>query len=95
MTVKDREFLEQMSRMDDLAEHPDALTPSGCCGHCATQIAMASAARQLLEQDGTIFQWSDLFRSIWQNSKYYKLYQEELAAGRNPQEAFAAKGWEL
>jgi hypothetical protein len=97
-TLSDREFLETMARCDRLADHPDALEAAGTCGTCATLICHAEAARHLLAEgevlDG-IKKWSELSRQMWQDTKYFKLYQEEQEAGRDPHEAFNQRGWEL
>jgi hypothetical protein len=86
----DQEFLQHMSVADKLIDHQDG------CGHCAHQVIMAQVARELLERgDGTIEEWSIEAKKRWQEGKYFKLYQEEIAAGRNPEEAFNEKGWEM
>lgn len=88
----DREFLERMTMMDDMVDHWDN------CGHCATQIAMAAAARELLEKNDVfdgMEKWTELWKEKWQATKYYKLYQQEKEAGRNPQDAFDERGWEM
>lgn len=88
----DREFLESMSRGDRLVDHADD------CGHCGMQIVMAEAARELLA-DGEILdgiaKWSRLTKIRWEETKYFKLYQSEKAAGRDPRQAFEERGWEM
>ena len=90
--MSDREFLESMARSDRLVDHEDN------CGHCAMMIIMAQTARDLLAEgevlDG-MAKWADEHRRRWQESKYFKLYQEEQAAGRDPAKAFEARGWEM
>jgi hypothetical protein len=91
-TMSDREFLESMARSDRLVDHEDN------CGHCAMQIIMAQTARDLLAEgeilDG-IAKWGAEHRRRWEESKYFKLYQEEKAAGRDPRLAFEQRGWEM
>ncbi len=62
------------------------------------QIIMVQTARDLLAEgdilDG-IARWSGEHRRRWEQSKYFKLYQAEKAAGRNPRKAFAQRRWEM
>jgi hypothetical protein len=91
-SMSDREFLESMARCDRLVDHEDD------CGHCAMQIIQAQTARDLLAEgeilDG-IHKWSVESRRRWEQSKYFKLYQAEKAAGRDPHKAFEERGWEM
>lgn len=90
--MTDREFLESMATSDSLVDHKDN------CGVCGHQIVMGEAARQLLTandvEDG-IAKWSDLAKKMWEETKYFKLYQEEVAAGRDPHKAFDERQWEM
>jgi hypothetical protein len=90
--MSDREFLESMARADQFVDHEDN------CGHCATQIIQAQTARDLLAEgevlDG-IAKWSAEWTRRWQQTKYFQLYQQEKAAGRDPQKAFEERGWEM
>jgi hypothetical protein len=87
----DKEFLESMSNMDALVDHEDG------CGQCEHQRIMAQTARDLLAAgnitDG-IKQWSDESMRRWNETKYVKLWHEEVAAGRDPHKAFEERGWE-
>jgi hypothetical protein len=91
-TLSDREFLESMARKDRLIDHEDN------CGHCYTLVCMAEAARYLLAEgeilDG-IAKWNEEFTRRWHDSKYFKLYQAELKAGRDPKKAFKERAWEM
>jgi hypothetical protein len=91
-TLSDRAFLESMARKDRLIDHDDN------CGHCYTLVCMAEAARYLLAEgeilDG-IAKWNDEFERRWHDSKYFKLYQAEVEAGRDPKKAFTERGWEM
>jgi len=90
--MSDREFLESMAHADDLVDHEDN------CGHCGMQIVQAQTARDLLAEgeilDG-IAKWVAEHRRRWQETKYFKLYQTEKAAGRDPKKAFEKCGWEM
>src|SRR5208283_3867277 len=91
-SMSDREFLESMARCDRLVDHEDN------CGHCGMQIINAQTARDLLAEgdilDG-IAKWSAESRRRWEETKYFKLYQAEKAAGRDPHKAFEERGWEM
>jgi hypothetical protein len=91
-TMSDREFLESMARADRLVDHEDN------CGHCGMQIVQAQTARDLLAEgeilDG-IAKWAAEHRRRWEQTKYFKLYQAEKAAGRDPGKAFEERGWEM
>lgn len=86
----DQEFLESMSRCDELVDHQDN------CGHCYMQIVMAEVARELVKRgNGTLAEWDDEVKRRWQEGKYFKLYEEERVAGRDPHIAFEERGWEM
>ena len=83
-------LLESMSHMDDFIDHTD-----GTCGHCMTQIIWATVAREMLAvADFDIKKWETESRRRWQETKFFKLWQAEKAAGRDPRDAFTARGWE-
>lgn len=89
-TLSDREFLESTARSDRLIDHEDN------CGHCHMLVCMAEAARHLLAEGDVLdgmTKWDDEWQRRWQGSKYFQLWQEEEAAGRDPK-AFAERGWE-
>jgi hypothetical protein len=86
----DKEVLESLAQSDEGVEHHDD------CGHCGMLIFMAQTARDLLaEKKYSLAFWNEEARRRWQDSKYFKLYQEEKAAGRDPNEAFNERGWEM
>jgi hypothetical protein len=91
-SMSDREFLESMAHADDLIDHEND------CGHCGMQIVQAQTARDLLAEgeilDG-ISKWVAEHRRRWQETKYFKLHQAEVAAGRDPAKAFEERGWEM
>jgi len=89
--MSDQEFLRRMARSDDMVEH------RAKCGLCHNIILGAQVARDMLEageKRDVISKWAEEARRRWQNSKYYKLWQKEVAAGRDPKEAFKKRGWE-
>lgn len=90
--MSDQEFLKSMAHSDSLIDHdPEE------CGQCGHQFIMAQVARDMLAagdvEDG-ICKWSEEATKRWQEGKYFKLWQEAVAQGRDPNEVFAEKGWE-
>jgi hypothetical protein len=81
-----------MARSDELADH-DGET----CGHCHNMILGAEVAREMLEAgeyEDVVGKWATEARRRWEESKFYKLWQEETNAGRDPRQAFRDRGWE-
>lgn len=90
-TLTNRQYLEHVSQMDELLDHDDD------CGQCAHLKILAQTARDLLAKDRIVAPnevWDEAKRR-WQETKYYKLWQEEVVAGRDPNKAFAERGWEV
>jgi hypothetical protein len=91
-TMSDREFLDSMARADQLIDHDVEE-----CGMCFQRFIQAQTARDLLAEgeilDG-IAKWAAESERRWRQSKYFKLWQAELAAGRDPHKAFEERGWE-
>ncbi len=90
--VSDQGFLERMARSDELADH-DGET----CGHCYHLILGAEVAREMIEAgeyEDVVGRWAEETRRRWEDSKFFKLWQEEQAAGRDPHQAFQDRGWE-
>jgi hypothetical protein len=90
--INDQSFLERMARSDRLIEH-DAET----CGKCCYTILGAQVARDMLEAgayEDVLSGWADETRRRWETTKFFKLWQEETEAGRDPHDAFRARGWE-
>lgn len=92
-----RDFLESMSQCDELLDHEDG------CGLCHHRVLDAEAAKEILASypadvdiplKEVVGKWCDLSTKKWQDSKYFKLWQEEKAAGRDPHKAFEERGWE-
>jgi hypothetical protein len=87
-----QDFLDRMARSDELVDHDGE-----SCGHCHNIIVGAEVARELLEAgeyENVIVTWSDETRRRWEASKFFKLWQEETEAGRDPRQAFKDRGWE-
>jgi len=90
--ISDQGFLERMARSDALVDH-DGET----CGMCANMIIGAQVAREMLEAgeyEDVVSKWADEARRRWEETKFFKLWQEETKAGRDPHKAFAERGWE-
>jgi hypothetical protein len=90
--ISDQDFLERMARSDDLVDH-DGET----CGMCHNMILGAQVAREMIEAgeyEDVVSKWAAETRRRWENSKLFKLWQEELKAGRDPHQAFKDRGWE-
>lgn len=90
-TAKD--YIESQSQ-DPLIEHDVEE-----CGMCFHRHLMQQVAQEMLEaqdfaEDAPGRHWDEVTKR-WQQGKYYKLYQEEKAAGRDPAKAFAERGWEM
>ncbi len=86
----DQDFLERMARSDELADH-DGET----CGMCHNMILGAQVAREMLEAgeyEDVVSKWAAEARRRWEQSKFFKLWQEEVQAGRDPHKAFAERG---
>src|SRR5205807_9536547 len=88
----DQDFLERMARSADLVDH-DGET----CGLCHNMILGAQVAREMIEAgvyEDVVSKWAAEARRRWEESKFFKLWQAEQQAGRDPHRAFAERGWE-
>jgi hypothetical protein len=88
----DQDFLERMARSDDLLDH-DGET----CGMCHNLILGAQVAREMIEAgeyEDVVSKWAEEAPRRWEDSKFFKLWQEEKKAGRDPHKAFEDRGWE-
>jgi hypothetical protein len=91
-SISDQDFLERMARSDDLVDH-DGET----CGMCHNIILGAEVAREMLEAgayEDVVSKWAEETQRRWRNSEFFKLWQEEQKAGRDPHQAFKDRGWE-
>jgi hypothetical protein len=85
-------FLERMARSDELADH-DGET----CVQCHNMILGAEVAREMIEAgeyEDVVGKWAAETQRRWQASKFFRLWQEEKEAGRDPRKAFEDRGWE-
>ena len=90
--ISDQDFLERMARSDSVVDH-DGET----CGMCCNVILGAQVAREMLEAgeyENVMSRWAAEARRRWEQSKFFRLWQEERKAGRDPQQAFKDRGWE-
>src|SRR6266550_5953327 len=90
--ISDQDFLERMARSDELVDH-DGET----CGMCHNMILGAQVAREMIEAgeyEDVVSKWSAESRRRWEESKFFKLWQDEQKAGRDPHQAFRDRGWE-
>ena len=90
--IGDQGFLERMARIDALAGHD-----SETCGMCCKMRIDAQVAREMIdagEWEDVVGKWADESQRRWQESKFFKLWQECRAAGVDPHEEFAKRGWE-
>jgi hypothetical protein len=90
--ISDQDFLERMSRSDELADH-DGET----CGRCYYSILGAEVARELIEAgeyEDVVGKWAAETKQRWEKSKFFKLWETEKKAGRDPHKAFKDRGWE-
>ncbi|MCI0680472.1 MAG: hypothetical protein L0Y71_00085 [Gemmataceae bacterium] len=90
--IGDQDFLERMARSDDAVDH-DGET----CGMCHTIILGAEVAREMIEAgeyEDVVSKWAAESLRRWEKSKFFKLWQKEQKAGRDPRQAFAERGWE-
>jgi hypothetical protein len=90
--IGDQDFLDRMARSDREVDH-DGET----CGMCYTIIIGAQVAREMLETgeyEDVVSKWAEEARRRWEETKFFKLWQEETKAGRDPHKAFEERGWE-
>ena len=90
--IGDQDFLERMARSDELVDH-DGET----CGMCHNMILGAQVAREMIaagEYENVVSKWATEARRRWEKSKFFKLWQDEQKAGRDPHQAFQDRGWE-
>jgi hypothetical protein len=90
--ISDQDFLERMARSDDLVDH-DGET----CGMCHNMILGAQVAREMIEAgeyEDVASKWAAETKRRWEKSKFFKLWEKEQEAGRDPHKAFKDRGWE-
>ena len=90
--LSDQDFLERMAESDSLVDHDAEI-----CGMCCNIILGAQVAREMLEAgeyEGVVSKWATEARRRWENTKFFKLWQQETKAKRDPRKAFQKRGWE-
>jgi hypothetical protein len=90
--ISGQDFLERMARGDSLVDH-DGET----CGMCCNMIIQAQLAREMLEAgeyEDVVSKWAEEARRRWEKTKFFRLWQREKKAGRDPHKAFKKRGWE-
>jgi hypothetical protein len=90
--ISDQDFLGRMARSDNLVEH-DGET----CGECHYTILGAEVAREMIdagEYEDVMKKWMADVKWRWEKSKFFKLWNKEKHAGRDPRKAFKDRGWE-
>ena len=90
--ISDQDFLERMARSDELVDH-DGTT----CGQCHYQILGAEVAREMIEAgecEDVVSKWVAEHKRRWEKSKFFKLWEKERKAGRDPRKAFKERRWE-
>src|SRR5271166_6150963 len=90
--ISDQDFLERMARSDELVDH-DGKT----CGQCYYALLGAKVAREMIAAgayEEVVSQWAAETKRRWEKSKFFKLWEKERQAGRDPRKAFQERGWE-
>jgi len=90
--ISDHDFLERMALSDELVDH-DGTT----CGQCHYAILGADVAREMIEAgeyEDVVNKWAAEIKRRWEKSKFFKLWEKEKKAGRDPRKAFKERGWE-
>jgi hypothetical protein len=90
--IGDQDFLECMAQSDELTDH-DGIT----CGQCHYAILGADVARAMIEAgeyEDVVSKWTEETKRRWEKSKFFKLWEKEKKAGRDPHEALKERGWE-
>lgn len=90
--IGDQDFLERMARSDAVVDHDGAT-----CGMCCNIILGAEVAREMLaagEYEDVVSKWAAEARRRWEATPFFKLWQDETRAGRDPHKAFEERGWE-
>lgn len=87
---KVRQFMEVYAHNEDFIDHDVEE-----CGLCCNRAIMGEVSREFLDAGNLDFvALHEEITRRWQDTKFFKLWQEERAAGRDPEVAFAQRGWE-
>jgi hypothetical protein len=90
--MSDQEFLQRMARSDDMVfldPETDGMTYNIVLG--------AQVAREMIEAgeyEDVVHKWAEESQRRWREGKFFKLWQAEKEAGRDPSQAFRDRGWE-
>jgi hypothetical protein len=90
--ISDQGFLERMARSDELVDHDGE-----ACGQCRYAILGAEVAREMIEAgeyEDVVSRWAAETKRRWEKTKFFKLWEKEKKAGRDPRKAFQDRGWE-
>src|SRR5258708_1703291 len=90
--ISGQDFLERMARTDKLLDHDPEK-----CGMCWQRQIGAQVAREMIEAgeyEDVASKWAEEMERRWRKSKFFKLWQKEKKAGRDPRKAFEERGWE-
>jgi hypothetical protein len=90
----DKEVLESLGRCDELIS-PEEVETDGLSFmmHTHAQVARDMVAKG--DTDGDVLaRWGKEVRRRWEEGKFFKLWQECKAQGKEPNAVFAEKGWE-
>jgi len=90
--IGDQGFLERMARSDELTDHDGE-----ACGQCCNMILGAEVAREMIEAgeyEDVASKWAAEHKRRWEKSKFFKLWEKEKKAGRDPRKTFKDRGWE-
>src|SRR5262249_39313424 len=88
--ISDQDFLEHMARSDELVDHDGK-----SCGQCHYAILGAEVAREMIEAgeyEDVVRKWAAEHKRRWEKSKFFKLWEKEKKAGRDPRKAFEDRG---
>jgi hypothetical protein len=90
--ISDQEFLERMARSDRAIGNEWETDGMSCHIRIGAQVA-----REMLEAgeyEDVVSKWAAEDQRRWRETKFFKLWQEEVQAGRDPHKAFEEHGWE-
>ncbi len=90
--MSDQDFLERMARSDRLVYGDGETDGMSCRMLIDAQVAREDAGG-FGEYEDVRSKWAYGIRRRWQNTKFFKLRQEEQKAGRDPHKAFRERGW--
>jgi hypothetical protein len=60
----------------------------------ALELAKALSGWGGISYEDVVSKWAAEHKRRWEKSKFFKLWQEEQKAGRDPHQAFQERGWE-